>query len=65
MPQESERTIQRLCLEAFRQCGPNTREIISFVTARISEMSEDDRRELERDVDLLLAFKPPIPDTYK
>ncbi|MGO9005075.1 MAG: hypothetical protein ACLQIQ_21840 [Beijerinckiaceae bacterium] len=59
MPQESKRTVQRLCLEAVRQCGPNAREIISFVKARISEMNEEDRLELDRDVRLLLSFEPP------
>jgi hypothetical protein len=59
MPSETKQTIQRLCLEAIQQCGPNAREIISFVEARISEMSEDDRRELEHDVQLLLSFEPP------
>ena len=59
MPQGSKQTIQQLCLEAVRQCGPNAREIISFVMARLSEMTEDDRRELERDAQLLLAFEPP------
>ncbi|MGP0060634.1 MAG: hypothetical protein ACLPID_15235 [Beijerinckiaceae bacterium] len=59
MPQECKQTIQQLCLEAVKQFGPNAREIIEFVKARISEMNEDDRRDLERDVDLLLSFEPP------
>jgi hypothetical protein len=59
MPQESKPTIQRLCQEAIQECGPNAREIINFVTARISELNEDDRRQLERDVRLLLSFEPP------
>ena len=59
MPQEGKQTIQQLCLEAVEQFGPNAREIIGFVKARIGEMNEDERRELERDVDLLLSFEPP------
>jgi hypothetical protein len=50
--------IQRLCLEAVLECGPDARKIIDFVEARISEMNDDDRRELERDVQLLLSFEP-------
>jgi hypothetical protein len=58
MPREPKQTIQRLCQEAVRQCGLDAREIISFVKARIAEMDEDERREIERDVELLLEFTP-------
>jgi hypothetical protein len=58
MPREPKQTIQRLCQEAVRQCGFDAREIISFVKARVAEMDEDDRRELERDIQLLLEFEP-------
>ena len=58
MPRDNQHTIQRLCLEALQHCGPNVREIIGFVQARITEMNEDDRRALERDVRLLLSFEP-------
>jgi hypothetical protein len=57
MPQ-GKQTIQWLCLEAVRKCGPDARKIIDFVEARISEMNDEDRLELERDVQLLLSFEP-------
>lgn len=58
MPPDCKQTIQDLCLEAVRHCGLNAHEIIRFVEARISEMNEEDRAALERNVQLLLSFEP-------
>ena len=62
---ENDDPFQKLCLQAAIACGDDVAAIERFVAERIADLGAATQATIKRDVERLLAFRPPSHPTAK